>query len=102
MQNLNAVLVIFLLVSWLAAKVACIFLIEFADNLRIQTGSPVGHEDPELRNLRPIQKLDLERFMGLWYEVGRLDDSYQRGQIANTGKTHLFTNDCVAILTLQG
>ena len=86
MSNLNAILLGFLLVSWLAAKVACIFLLEIADNLRIQSGSPVGHEDPELRNLRPVQKLDLERFMGHWFEVGRLDDSYQRGQVANTGK----------------
>ena len=61
MPSLNTLLVSVLLVSWLAAKVACMLFLEIADNLRIQSGSPVALEDPELRNLRAVQKLDLER-----------------------------------------
>jgi hypothetical protein len=61
MQNLNTVLVLFLLFSWLAAKAACIFFVQIADNLRISSGASIAQEDPELRNLRPVRSLDLER-----------------------------------------
>jgi hypothetical protein len=63
MQNLNTALVLFLLFSWLAAKAACIFFVQVADNLRISSGSmsSIPQGDTELRNLKPIRSLDLDR-----------------------------------------
>ena len=38
-----------------------------------------------LCDLKPVQSVDLERFMGQWYEVGRMDSRFQSGQVGNTG-----------------
>lgn len=36
-----------------------------------QTGKPVGVE--------PVQGFDLDRYLGKWYEIARLDHSFERG-----------------------
>lgn len=36
-----------------------------------------------LNMLRPVQHLDLPRFMGVWFEAGRLETGYQQGQVSS-------------------
>jgi len=33
-----------------------------------------------------VPELDLERYMGLWYEIARFDHSFERGLISNTAQ----------------
>ena len=34
--------------------------------------------------LSPVSKVDLDRYLGLWYEIARIDHSFQEGCVAST------------------
>lgn len=48
-----------------------ISLLALACSLLACTGMP--------ENIKPIQQLDLNRYLGTWYEIARLDHSFERG-----------------------
>jgi lipocalin len=62
-----------------AAVAACLLLLETVLGLQMR-----GVHDA-LCNLHPVPSVDLERFMGQWYEVGRMESRYQSGQVGNSG-----------------
>lgn len=43
-------------------------------------------------NNRPVEKLDLSRYLGTWYEIARYDHSFERG-MTNTTATYTLNTD---------
>jgi len=57
------------------------------------TGVPKG--------LRPVSQFDGQRYMGKWYEIARLDHSFERG-LTNVSASYALDNDGVISVTNRG
>lgn len=57
------------------------------------TGVPDGIE--------PVQKLDVERYLGTWYEIARLDHSFERG-LSRVTADYARKNDGSLVVTNRG
>ena len=67
-------------------------LITFAYVLSIiflSVGSGCQNEKPENMDLSTVNQLDLERYMGTWYEIARFDHSFERGLVGVTATYEL-------------
>ena len=63
-------------------KYALIILIAFT--LTARTGLPDGIE--------PVEGFDVDLYLGKWYEIARLDHSFERG-LSNVSATYTLRND---------
>jgi apolipoprotein D and lipocalin family protein len=44
------------------------------------------------RNIRPVDNFELQRYLGTWYEIARLDHSFERG-LSNVTATYTLRDD---------
>ena len=55
-------------------------------------------EQPENIDMSTIEKLDLNRYMGKWYEIARFDHSFERGLEAVTATYSLRPDGKIAVI----
>lgn len=49
-------------------------------------------------NVRPVQGFEVERYMGKWYEIARLDHSFERGMTKVTAEYSLLDDGSVSVI----
>jgi apolipoprotein D and lipocalin family protein len=49
-------------------------------------------------NIKPVDNLQVERYLGRWYEIARLDHSFERGLISVTAEYSLLPDGGVRVL----
>ena len=55
-------------------------------------------EKPNEINTSVVPNLDLERYMGTWYEIGRYDISFEKGLVGVTANYKLLDNGMVQVI----
>jgi apolipoprotein D and lipocalin family protein len=58
----------------------------------------IGSIKKELPKLKTVEYIDLERYVGKWYEVARLDQRFQRGCINSTAEYSIKKNKNIKVL----
>lgn len=58
----------------------------------------VGCERSTPINTKSVDKLDLERYMGTWYEIGRYDMAFERGLVGVTANYTLKEDGMVKVI----
>ncbi|MGB3210993.1 MAG: lipocalin family protein [Desulforhopalus sp.] len=48
--------------------------------------------------IEPVQNFDLQRYLGIWYEIARLDHSFERGLSRVTAEYSLLENGSVRVI----
>ena len=69
------------------------FLVLFALSLAACTGTPEGVE--------PVDNFELERYLGTWYEIARLDHRFERG-LSNVTANYALRDDGGVAVTNRG
>lgn len=60
--------------------------------------SAMGSNNPQIRDPETVEYVDLNRYMGLWYEVARFDQSFQKGCVGVTAEYRLRDDGKVDVL----
>ena len=55
----------------------------------LSAGSGCQKEKPENMDLSTVKQLDLQQYMGTWYEIARFDHSFERGLVGVTATYEL-------------
>ncbi len=55
-------------------------------------------EKEQTINTSVVPNLDLERYMGTWYEIGRYDISFEKGLVGVTANYKLLDNGTVQVI----
>ena len=55
----------------------------------LSAGSGCQKEKPENMDLSTVKQLDLQQYMGSWYEIARFDHSFERGLVGVTATYEL-------------
>lgn len=69
-----------------SAFITSAFVLTF---LFLSAGSGCQKEKPKNMDLSTVKQLDLERYMGTWYEIARFDHSFERGLTGVTANYEL-------------
>ncbi len=69
----------------------------FVATLALAGGSTAAPQDPA-GAVRPIPALDLERYAGLWYEVARLPNRFQRRCVGDVTATYELLDDGIKVV----
>jgi apolipoprotein D and lipocalin family protein len=54
-------------------------------------------DDNSYPPLSPVAKVDINRYLGLWYEIARIDHSFQKGCVASTAEYSLMTDGNIKV-----
>jgi apolipoprotein D and lipocalin family protein len=57
-----------------------------------------GYADSELPPVKPVAHVDLARYMGVWYEIARVDHFFQKGCIKSTASYTMLPNGEVEVV----
>ena len=63
----------------------CLLILFYLVNLYGCTSTPTG--------IKPISNFDIQKYLGTWYEIARLDHSFERGLI-DVYANYSLRNDC--------
>jgi apolipoprotein D and lipocalin family protein len=55
-------------------------------------------KETETMNLSTVKNIDLERYMGTWYEIARFDHSFERNLVGVTATYELFPDGRISVL----
>ena len=64
----------------------------------LSAGSGCQKEKPENMDLSTVKELDLERYMGTWYEIARFDHSFERGLVGVTATYELRSDGKITVI----
>ncbi len=66
--------------------------------LFLLTGAGCQNKQQENMDLSTVKQLDLERYMGTWYEIARYDHSFERGLTGVTATYHLRPDGKITVI----
>jgi apolipoprotein D and lipocalin family protein len=52
----------------------------------------------KMPELKTVEKVDLSRYLGLWYEIARIDQTFQKGCVATTAEYSLKDDGRIKVL----
>ena len=64
----------------------------------LSAGSGCQNEKPENMDLSTVKQLELERYMGAWYEIARFDHSFERGLVGVTATYELRPDGKITVI----
>jgi apolipoprotein D and lipocalin family protein len=70
----------------------------FLSFIFLSTGSGCQKEKPENMDLSTVKELDLERYMGTWYEIARFDHSFERDLVGVTAYYELRPDGKITVI----
>jgi len=57
-----------------------------------------GCASNKMPELKTVEKVDLSRYLGLWYEIARIDQTFQKGCVATTAEYSLKDDGRIKVL----
>ncbi len=57
-----------------------------------------GCASSKMPELKTVPKVDLSRYLGLWYEIARIDQTFQKGCVASTAEYSLKDDGRIKVL----
>jgi lipocalin len=64
----------------------------------LSAGSGCKNDKPENMDISTVKELDLERYMGTWYEIARFDHSFERGLVGVTASYELRPDGKITVI----
>ena len=64
----------------------------------LSAGSGCKNDKPENMDFSTVKELDLERYMGTWYEIARFDHSFERGLVGVTASYELRPDGKITVI----
>jgi apolipoprotein D and lipocalin family protein len=64
----------------------------------LSAGSGCKNDKPENMDFSTVKELDLERYMGTWYEIARFDHSFERGLMGVTASYELRPDGKITVI----
>lgn len=72
-----------------------VFMLSF---VFLSAGSACKNDKPEKMDFSTVKELDLERYMGTWYEIARFDHSFERGLVGVTASYKLRPDGKITVI----
>jgi lipocalin len=64
----------------------------------LSAGSACKNDKPENMDFSTVKELDLEQYMGTWYEIARFDHSFERGLVGVTASYKLRPDGKITVI----
>lgn len=58
----------------------------------------IGCASNKMPPLKTVKKVELDRYLGLWYEIARIDQTFQKGCVASTAEYSLKDDGRIKVL----